>query len=579
MFDLKSFQNIIVADFEYTGHDNSNNPIPVCLSAKDILTGTSFELFQDDLFVLKEPPFNIFQNSLFISYAAQAELKCFKILNWKMPFNVCDLYSEFRLFINPGEKKTKYNLIAALRHFGLPYMDVIEKEEMINLILRGSPWTENEKKQILEYCKNDVIGAERLFYAMNSKIYDTNYCLIRGNFLKSVACQEFRGIPIDKELTEKIQKNRIFLRNSLIDDFNKKQPFFEDYVFKKSRFETWAAEWEKNNKIKWPRTPGKAYARDKELLRSMAQVYPEIADLRNILSDHTTFKSFSLTVSKDNRSRCSSMPFGTVTGRNAPSTSKFIFGNGWTRGLIKPAIGKGLAYPDFSQQEIAIAAYTSNDKKMISDYEAGDFYASMGISLGIIPQGGTKKSHPKERSSCKTLSLAILYGMSARGMAPLLKSSIEEAEITLDKLKRVYQIYFNWSEENYKRALRDGCLITPFGWRISITGVKRGTLINFPMQACAGDIMRITCILLEKAEINLLTTYHDSFLIENDIEKLDKTTETTLELMAMASEVVLGVRIRADVEQKVIYPNSYIPPDDKGGITWKRIKTLLENVT
>ena len=70
----------------------------------------------------------------------------------------------------------------------------------------------------------------------------------------------------------------------------------------------------------------------------------------------------NLAVGGDGRNRTMLSPFGTVTARNAPSTTKFIFGPSvWLRGLIKPAEGYGLAYIDWSQQEFAIAAALSGD--------------------------------------------------------------------------------------------------------------------------------------------------------------------------------------------------------------------------
>lgn len=44
---------------------------------------------------------------------------------------------------------------------------------------------------------------------------------------------------------------------------------------------------------------------------------------------------------------------GSKTGRNQPSNAKFIFDpSAWIRSLIKPEPGMGLAYVDFSSQEV-----------------------------------------------------------------------------------------------------------------------------------------------------------------------------------------------------------------------------------
>ena len=76
-----------------------------------------------------------------------------------------------------------------------------------------------------------------------------------------------------------------------------------------------------------------------------------------------------LPVGSDSRNRCSLAPFRSITGRNQPSTSNFIFGPAkCLRGLIRPEEGCGLAYIDFISQEIAIAAGLSGDGLMARHY-------------------------------------------------------------------------------------------------------------------------------------------------------------------------------------------------------------------
>ena len=77
----------------------------------------------------------------------------------------------------------------------------------------------------------------------------------------------------------------------------------------------------------------------------------------------------SLAVGQDGRNRTGLMPFGSKTGRNQPSNSRFIFGTSrWLRSLIQPAPGRALAYVDWSSQEIAIAAALSGDDALSGFY-------------------------------------------------------------------------------------------------------------------------------------------------------------------------------------------------------------------
>ena len=105
-------------------------------------------------------------------------------------------------------------------------------------------------------------------------------------------------------------------------------------------------------------------------------------------------------------------PFRSDTGRNQPSTSKFIFGPScWIRGFIKPGPGKFLAYIDYSQQELGIAAALSGDRKMQEAYRSGDPYLRFAQMAGAVPTNATKKSHPEERTAYKVGMLAVQYGI------------------------------------------------------------------------------------------------------------------------------------------------------------------------
>ena len=79
------------------------------------------------------------------------------MLGWPMPARILDLYVEFRSITN-GEvlmlpeslKNKRGSLLAALTHYSLDNIGVTEKAEMVNLILRGAPWSLAERAVILD---------------------------------------------------------------------------------------------------------------------------------------------------------------------------------------------------------------------------------------------------------------------------------------------------------------------------------------------------------------------------------------------------------------------------------------------
>jgi DNA polymerase I-like protein with 3'-5' exonuclease and polymerase domains len=96
------------------------------------------------------------------------------------------------------------------------------------------------------------------------------------------------------------------------------------------------------------------------------------------------------------------------------------------RGLIRPPEDYGLAYVDFSSQEIGIAAALSGDERMAEGYHSGDPYIAFAKATGLAPSDATKQSHKAIRDRCKVIVLGINYGMGPEAMA--LQAGITPAE-------------------------------------------------------------------------------------------------------------------------------------------------------
>ena len=118
-----------------------------------------------------------------------------------MPERILDLFTEFRARTNGVETPAGNSLLGALSYFGLDGMGAAEKEDMRALILRGGPWTEDERTAILDYCEADVEALERLLPAMLPKI-DLPRALLRGRYMAAAAAMEHAGTPIDVAMLE-----------------------------------------------------------------------------------------------------------------------------------------------------------------------------------------------------------------------------------------------------------------------------------------------------------------------------------------------------------------------------------------
>ena len=213
------YKHIVVAnsEFEFGGHEG-NPPRPVCMVAKELRGGQEWRLWRGDFG--PSPPFPTGPDSLFIAYYASAELGCFRALDWPMPTNVLDLFAEFRARTNGTDWLEGRGLLAALQYFKVDGIGAIEKQGMRELILRGPPWTEQQRADILDYCSSDVYALERLLPRMLPDI-DLPRALQRGRYMRAAAVVEFTGVPIDMDKLNELRAHWDDIKEHLIADVDR----------------------------------------------------------------------------------------------------------------------------------------------------------------------------------------------------------------------------------------------------------------------------------------------------------------------------------------------------------------------
>ncbi len=518
---------------------------------------------------------------MFVAFYASAEISCFLALGWKLPERILDLFAEFRAGTNGLSVPLGNGLLGALAYFGLPMMEGDEKTAMRDLILAGGPWSENNKIAILDYCQEDVVALLRLLPKMMDWVIPPNnpdqtilgQALMRGRYMAAVAQIERNGIPIDTNILERLLTCWDTIKLALVKEVDRDYGVFEGLTFKATRFEAWLV----SNEIPWPRLLSGRLSLDDDTFRQMAKGYPEVAPLRELRHTLGTLRLNNLQVGTDGRNRCLLSPFRSKTGRNQPSNAKFIFGpSRWLRGLIKPSRGQGVAYLDFSSQEIAIAAALSGDQAMIDAYLSGDPYMTFAIQAGLAPEGATKQSHKDIRNRCKAIVLGVGYGMGAAAMASRAGLHIEEARELLRRHHETYHVFWKWAENNVNVALLGDELRTVYGWPIRCGANSKAnprSLLNFPMQANGAEMLRLAACMATEAGLKLCAPIHDALLLEAPLSSLDADIARLKSIMVRASKMVMGtLSCRVDVDV-VRYPDRY--RDEGGGEMWDRVMELL----
>jgi len=292
----------------------------------------------------------------------------------------------------------------------------------------------------------------------------------------------------------------------------------------------------------------------------------------------TRLRQLGLTVGPDGYNRCPLMPFRSITGRNYPPSSKFIFGpSTWLRSLIKPEPGKAIAYVDWSSAEFGIAAALSGDTRMKAAYETGDIYMAFAIEAGAAPKGATKATHPAVRDLYKIVVLATQYGQSAIGLSKNLGKPVWQAQELLDLHRRVYSRFWEWSEWRSQLAVFDRTISTVFEWSLQVTSrTKPNTISNFPMQANGAEMLRWACCYATEAGVTVHAPVQDALLVGGAVDEIEDVVAATKNAMAQASELVLdGFLLRTDTTI-VKSPDRY--SDKRGVAMWGRVMRLLSEV-
>lgn len=575
---LQAFRHIVVADFEFEfgGHAtfeeasrSGERPRPVCLVAKELHSGQEWRIWRDEF--RAQPPFPTGPDSLFVAYYASAELGCFRALNWPKPANILDLFIEFRDRTNGLSTPAGAGLLGALAYFGLDAIEAVEKDEMRALILRGGPWTEAERRAILDYCATDIVALERLLPAMLPRI-DLPRALLRGRYMAAAAAMEWHGVPIDMPMLALLRAHWTDIQDELIRAIDVNYGVFDGRTFKVDR---WAQYLVKHN-IPWPMLESGALDLSDKTFREMAKSHAAVSPMRELRSALSDLRLNDLAVGHDGRNRTILSAFRSRTGRNQPSNSKSIFGTSvWLRGLIKPLPGHGVAYVDWSQREFGIAAALSGDPAMQDAYRSGDPYLAFAKQAGAVPHDATKQTHGPIRELFKTCALGVLYGMKAESLAARIGQPTIVARDLLRAHPETYRPFWRWSDAVVDHAMVHGSLHTVFGWHVHVgENTNPRSLRNFPMQANGAEMMRLAACLATERGIEVCAPVHDAFLICAPLDRLDADVASMRAAMAEASRIVLGgFELRTDVHI-VKYPDRYM--DARGGEMWRRVIDLIQ---
>lgn len=566
---MSAYGHIWAVDFEFRCPDGER-PTPHCMVAIDVRTDEVRRVWFDG--AKQTSPFA--NQDLIVAFYASAEIGCFFELGWELPGHVLDLYAEFKNHLGGRPSAAGCGLLGAARYFGITTSTTTESKEENRALAQKESLTTTEAAQLLDYCEQDVRVTVQLLKSMLPRIGNLPQALLRGRYMAAISSVERTGIPVDVATFRLLEENWDQIKEHLVKSVDKDFSVFESGTFKECRW----LEYCHRHGLQWPSLPSGRLDLKDETFRTMSNLYPQIQPLRELRATLSQLKLNQLAVGSDGRNRYLISAFASLTGRNQPSNQKAIFGPAtWIRNLIKPGPGMALAYLDYEQQEYGIAAALSGDRNMMAAYASGDPYIEFAKQAGLVPKNATKKSHPAKRDLCKATTLAVQYGMGARGLGHKIGQTEQHGRALLQQHRAAYQTFWAWSDYNETKGMLGLPLETALGWRtFGRTPPNPRTFRNFPAQANGAEMLRIAIIALVESGIHVCAPVHDAVLIEAPLEAIEDVVEVAKNVMEEASRRILGgVTIRTD--SKVIrYPDHYSDP--RGSEVWGKICDILPTI-
>lgn len=504
--------------------------------------------------------------------------------------------------------------------------DKAVKNDVRNFIIAGQD-LESRKQEILDYCASDIKLLYELDLKIGdhmAKVMDEPHINVQlgkvrvdfkaskyftldelreeiGSWAARNAMYAMRGIPLNAGRLEAVKKAGPLIRVeeqlrwnelhpeyplyrigksakalSLLKTMRKKSPYLdmevtEDYDL----FADAAMRISKAGKFQWKKTPAGAFAKDSDYLKELddgglihdiRKHKDSIKALKSISPEDDGTYKIDRFIGCDFKQRPNFNPYGTKTGRNAPSATSFLFlMPKWMRLLVNPRKGRYICDLDAHSEEVAIAAALYNDENKREVYRSADVYMKYAQLAGAYPKDKpilTEDERESEkwfkeegwtqvRKIYKGGFLGMQFGMGGASLERRVRLSLPEEkrdeifEGWGDSFVDSYRSLFSNETECVTKVRqaysnqKKGVMLQD-GWRLGPDDPNILSVSNFPVQGTGSVILRRCCELCDAEGIQIYATLHDAISFTGKLENMEREIDTARECFRRAAEDILG---------------------------------------
>lgn len=329
------------------------------------------------------------------------------------------------------------------------------------------------------------------------------------------------------------------------------------------------------------KTAGKTgYSTDQKVLEELAKIHPVpglILQWRSLTKLKNTYIDAlpNYINPKTGKIHSTFTQTGVATGRLSSSEPNLqnipvesIKEHGLTiRQAFKPDPGHVFLSADYSQIELRVLAYLSQDKSLVEAFERGDdIHALTAAKLFDVT---LEQVTNQMRQIGKRINFSILYGLTPYGLSQDLGISFKDAKLYIEKYFAQYPQVSSWMESIIDFTKEHGYVATHWGRRRYLPGIyeknkmlyelAKRMAINTAAQGTAAEIMKLGMINLsqrfknENLDAKIVLQIHDELLIsvpENQKDTVEKIVKDVLEnVVAWNVPLIVTTRFGTDWQE------------------------------